>query len=91
MTPHGDDKTYELKLNQDEFDVTTMAVEIALEDAKALAATTTDSFVPVKEGLVENVEDLLAMQAIAADNVGYLQSTYQKLIAEGGEVNDNDN
>jgi hypothetical protein len=87
LTSHSDDKMYELTLNQDEFDVTSMAVEIALEDAKRLAKDVSD-FVPVKKGLVENAEDFLAMQSVAADNVVHLESTYQKLIAEGGEPDD---
>lgn len=78
------------ELSEEEYDVTTMAVEIALEDAKALAADNSD-FVPLREGLVENVEDFLAMQAVAQNNVVHLQSAHNKLIAGGGEPDDGDN
>ena len=87
MTSHSDDKKYELALNQDEFDVTVMAVQIALEDAKVLA-NDSSGIVPLKEGLVESIEEFLEVQAIAEDNVVHLTSVYNKLIAEGGEEDD---
>jgi hypothetical protein len=84
----SDDPEYILSLTEDEFQVTNMAVEIALEDAKELAKTSEKDFIPVKEGLVENMEDFLAMRDIANDNVVYLQRVLDKMIAEGGERKD---